>query len=264
MNKVIAKVASIAVGGMFLTACAGASMSDQRQQVEKPNAPVVSNYNEALACLGRYMEPISLTVGMIEDATQQITISDGGTGSYLSGGGTDMMMRAAHLTGKVRLLNSADFETEKIISTKTGQPYLWDEAPEYMVVGSISRLDLGGGGSESLELGYGPVQGGIRSIAAIAGGEFFLQDVRSGEILVSTTVEKKLSGMEAYLGFADFLGGDDELGSLDASVKRKVPLQMAQNAMLKIGIYELLAGFADETLRQEECDPYIHEVAEGA
>ena len=238
----------------LLSACAGQNLGEVRAEAESEITPVASSYDMALACLGSIMtvQP-AITVGRLNDATGKTPIGDGSNGSFIMTSATDIAMSAVMKTQKAHLINSTDFELEKIIAAKLGQKFKWWKTPDGFISGSINRLDFLPGGAASVN--GGPASVGYREFGVIAGLDMFLTDPKTGAVLRQVSVEKKMDGWEVNAGFLDFFG--TTLAGADISVAKRAAIHMAVAGMVKHGVYSLLSEWSDPAQKAELCDPII-------
>lgn len=227
---------------LSVSACAsGGGVLPTPEQLRKETVQSLDiKLGEQLECVGQSIPRIRVTVAKIPDLTGKVTISDGGDGAYVSQGARWMAMSALERMPRVTVMNTANFEVERIIGARVGRAAPWPKAPTAYFSGAITRIDFVPGAA--IEGGIGPVQLGAREHGVVIGADLFLTRYADGRVLESASVEISLKGNQLKLALADMLG--DRFATAGVDARRRAALQIGTETLVRAGLLQLLTPLA--------------------
>lgn len=234
------KPVAMLLAGAMLAGCTQSMYPTAEQLREEANAQIEPNLEEKLTCVGEKMPRLSVTVAKIPDLTGKVTISDGGDGAYVTQGAQYQAMAVLERMKNITVVNTANYDLERIVTARTGKNYRWKAPPRAYVSGAITRIDFVPGAA--VEGGVGAVQLGVREFGVIIGADLFLTKYSDSQVVESATVEVRLKGSELKLAVADMLGS--RFATAGADVRRRAALQIGTESLMKAGMLKLFTPLA--------------------
>jgi curli biogenesis system outer membrane secretion channel CsgG len=255
--RIAASIAAAAMIAVTLSGCAtmdGGSMASLAKNGPSTKAiaqhasavvTITGPYDAAKQCIAKIPEVKTLTiaVGDIKDDTGKVNVTDGGTGSFIGNGASNMFNATlASLGVKLEDLSpeyrqTIDWMNSKgagmIEGTDThGKKVLVANVllPQLMLLGSVTSLDfLPGTSAEATLFGIGPKTRAYSALGAMKVRLVTLPNGKApgGQVLATSAPSKQFAAVENSLGFSSFVGAGPGVtyASFDITSGQREPMQ---------------------------------------
>ncbi len=233
---------------LFLVGCGTTDFSKTVEEIKGPPVRnVVGPYDRAKACMAQIPEvkSIKITVGEIKDTTGQVNLAEGGTGTFITQGATDMFNSTlAEIGVQLVELSSEYRSTVDWLGSKKIKGSI--KTPQFVVMGSISALSFTQSSVlEARVFGAGPKAKVHRA--------FGRMDVRlvtlpfgktaGGVTVAYSSVDKQFVAVEGEVGVGTFIGAGSGLtyASFRIGASKREPMQHAIGFMVDYASVDLVA-----------------------
>lgn len=199
--------------------------------VRSPSAETTSPYRQAMICARGVVTESPISIGVIDvlDKTNKYNFTQGGTGSFMTQGATDMLYTSLAELGVIAVDTSIPFRAA--IDWYVGKGVRMNiELPSYVLHGSLDALDLLPGTVEYFGIaGFSKEKTAYEAIGRLdlRMNKFLAQDGGSGRLVGGRAFEKRFYAVEDRAGFARFIGGGSGLTSVGFEISEgdRTPIQ---------------------------------------
>jgi len=219
-----------------------------------PVTQIVTPYDSLLSCLSStYLgKKASIGVGSVSDETGKFSISNDGTGKYITQAAGDIVQSALLQSKVARVVNRRDPRVMKLEAAFGGK-VKWISS-DYHITGSINSLDfLPGGGIDASVYGVGAK---YRQHRMLIGMDLFLTDTRTSEVIAHSSIFKQVVADEVGANIGRFFG--NILVAVDMGEQRREAIHFALRNMLKMSVYEMMTDLYD--IDSKSCSTIIEKV----
>lgn len=242
------------LGGLLLVAgCTTTSMQQPVALVLGPPVQSVSGpYDAAKACIAQVPEikGVRVAVGNINDTTGKLNVAEGGTGSFITQGATDMFHSTLAEIGVQLVELSPEYRgTIDWLASKDVKGGI--KTAQFIIMGSIPALDfLPGSVVEASYRGVGPKHRAYQAIGRM--------DVRlttlpfgttaGGVVVASSSVDKQFMAVETEFGVGTFVGAGTGLSyaSFRIGEGKREPMQYTIGFMVDYTAVDLLSKMLEQ------------------
>ena len=241
---------------MSLSGFAFAAEQDQEAAIESHVgiAEAASPYADAMFCVREFMQqaPTRIGVSEIADKTGKNNYAEGGTGTMMTQGATDMFytslanlgIRGTEATPQFR--GAIDWYQQKGAKISI-------ELPTYVIMGSLDVLDLLPGTAKS----FGILGLGADTVAYKAVGGMDVRLVKmlgeggeTGRVLYNVAPKKEYLAVEDRAGFGRFVGKGHGLSMFSFELARgaRTPMQLTTRWLIDYAATSLVLDLAEDKL----------------
>lgn len=249
---------------------ASAAATTKIVSVSSPVVQVAGPYDAAKACIARIpgINQLNIAVGPIADNTGKSSMTEGGTGSFVSQGTTDFFFNALGALGvSVTDLTPAQQADVTFIASAGVKGSM--RTPNFIVRGSVTALDFAqqSNVAELSVFGFGPR---TRAFNALGRMDVRLVTLPGGSApsnisVVSSSIAKQFLAVETEAGFASFVGNTAGLTYASFRLGQSVrePMQHTMAFMVDYAAGDLVLkllmsqGTSAQKAAAAECRPLL-------
>lgn len=244
---------AVSLAAMLASGCTTTAMHTPVPLVEGPPVQTVSGpYDAAKACIAQVPEVkgIRIAVGDIKDTTGKLNIAEGGTGSFITQGATDMFHSTLAEIGVQLVELSPEYRsTIDWLASKNVKGGI--KTAQFIVMGSIPSLDFLPGSVMELSVrGIGPKHRAYQAVGRMDVRLTTLPFGRTagGVVAASSSVDKQFMAVETEFGVGTFVGGGSGLSyvSFRIGAGKREPMQHAIGFMVDYASVDMLGKLLEQ------------------